>query len=146
MLLHGTAVTERSRTTITEDEMNTTAQETTAHLPVVRSDIQPTPFKPPRYSYGFADRADATQIAALAGHYPLELVRDSLRQGNDEWIIARRGEAIVAAIHVRAEPGWQTHKIHGLVVAEPHQRCGLERYLTHLAELWIQSINLPAAA
>lgn len=126
--------------------MNSIAQETTAHLQVVRNEPRAVPFQPPRYSYGFADSSDASRIAALGGYCSLDWVRQSLTDGNDEWIIARRGQEIVAVVRVRAEEQWRTHKVDAPVVAEQHQRCGLERYLTHLAELWIQSITLPAAA
>ncbi|HJU68283.1 MAG TPA: hypothetical protein VJ650_08530 [Gemmatimonadaceae bacterium] len=126
--------------------MNTTAQETRAHLQVVRNETRAIPFQPPRYAYGFADLSEASRIAALGGYCSIDMVRASLTQGDDEWIIARRGGAVVAAIRVRAEQPWRTYKVDAPVVAEQHQRCGLERYLTHLAELWIQSITLPAAA
>jgi hypothetical protein len=146
MLLHETAVIERSHAAITEDPMNTQAQETTAHLQVVRSERSRTPFKPPRYAYGFADLSDAKRISALRNDWSLEMVRASLAQGNDEWIVARQGNEIVAAVHVHAEEPWQSYRAGSPTVAEHHTRCGLERYLTHLADLWIQSINLPAAA
>jgi hypothetical protein len=126
--------------------MNTTAQETTAHLQVVRSERSATPFKPPRYTYGFADASDAKRIAALRTDWSLETVRASLAQGNDEWIIARHRGEIVAAVHIRTEEPWQSYCVEPPTVLEQHRRCGLERYLTHLADLWIQSINLPAAA
>ena len=126
--------------------MNTTAQETTAHLRVVRSERPTTPFKPPRYAYDFADPSDAKRIAALNSAWSLEMVRASLAQGNDEWIIARHGGEIVAAVHIRTEEPWQSYRVEAPTVLEQHRRCGLERYLAHLAELWIQSINLPAAA
>ena len=126
--------------------MNTTAQETTAHLQVVCSERPKTPFKPPRYTYDFGEPSDAKRIAALNSAWSLEMVRTSLAQGNDEWIIARHGHEIVAAVQVRTEEPWQAYRVEPPTVRAHHTRCGLERYLTHLAELWIQSINLPATA
>lgn len=126
--------------------MNTQAQETTAHLQVVRGERSTTPFKPPRYTYGFADASDAKGIAALRNDWSLEAVRASLTQGNDEWIVARHRNEIVAAVQIRAEEPWQSYRPEPPTVAEHHTRCGLERYLAHLADLWIESINLPAAA
>jgi hypothetical protein len=142
--LHEAAVTEWSRATITEDHMNTQAQEMTAHLQVVRSERSTTPFKPPRYTYDFAEPSDAERIAALRNDWSVEMVRASLTQGNDEWI--RHRDEIIAAVRVRTEEPWQSYRAEAPTVAEHHTRCGLERYLTHLADLWIQSINLPAAA
>jgi hypothetical protein len=129
--------------------MNSIAQETTAHLQVVRAETnekQKAPFQPPRYTYDFANMDDASRIAALGGYCSLAMVRKSLMEGKDEWIVARRGKDIVAAVRVRTDEPWRSYKVDAPVVAEQHQRCGLERYLTHLADLWIQSINLPIAA
>ena len=126
--------------------MNTIAQETTAHLQVVRTEKRAEPFAPPRYTYDFANTADASRIAALGGYCSLAAVRKDLAEGNDEWIVARRGQEIVAVVRVRTDEPWRSYKVDAPVVAEQHQRCGLERYLTHLADLWIQSINLPIAA
>jgi triphosphoribosyl-dephospho-CoA synthetase len=78
--------------------------------------------------------------------YPLDAVRQSLANGNDEWIIARHGRDIVAAVRIRAEEQWLVHTVDAPVVAAQHLRCGLDRYLTHLAELWVQSLTLPISA
>jgi len=94
---------------------------------------------PPRYSFDFADTPDASRIAALGARYTLDAVRQSLAEGNDEWITARRGEDIVAAVRIRAAEQWFGHTVEAPVV-------GLERYLTHLAELWVRALTPPSAA
>jgi hypothetical protein len=126
--------------------MNSIAQETTAHLQVVRNETRTEPFQPRRYTYDFADVGDAPRIAALGGYCSLATVRTSLVEGNDEWIVARRDGVIVAAIRVRGDEPWRSYKVDAPVVADEHRRCGLERYLSYLADLWIHSINLPVAA
>ena len=126
--------------------MTSPAQETTVQLQVVRTEKRAEPFAPPRYTYDFADMPDASRIAALGGHCSLAAVRQSLTEGNDEWIVARRGKEIVAVVRVRTDEPWRSYKVDAPVVAEQHQRCGLERYLTHLAELWVQSLDLPISA
>jgi hypothetical protein len=126
--------------------MTSPAQETTAHLPVVRDEPRTVPFQPPRYSFDFADTTDASRIAALSAQYTLDAVRQSLAKGNDEWIIARRGPAIVAAVRIRAEEQRLVHTVDAPVVAPQHLHSGLERYLTHLAELWVQALSLPISA
>ena len=126
--------------------MTSLAQETTALLQLVRDEPRTAPFQPPRYSFDFADTSDASRIAALGAQYTLDAVRQSLAKGNDEWVIARRGQDIVAAVRIRAEDQWPLHTVDAPVVAAQHLHSGLERYLTHLADLWIQSINLPIAA
>jgi hypothetical protein len=121
--------------------MTSPAQETTVHLQVVLDEPRTVPFKPPRYSFDFAATPDASRIAALGAQYTLDAVRLSLTEGNDEWITARRGREIVAAVCIRAEEQWLGHTVDAPVVAARHLNSGLERYLTHLAELWMQSLT-----
>jgi hypothetical protein len=126
--------------------MTSPARETTVHLQVVRDEPRTVPFQPPRYSFDFAYTPDASRIAALGAQYTLDAVRKSLANGNDEWIVARHGRDIVAAVHIRAEEQWLVHAVDAPVVAAQHLHCGLERYLTHLAELWVQSLTLRISA
>jgi hypothetical protein len=126
--------------------MTSPARETTSHLQVVLDEPRTVPFQPPRYSFDFADTADASWIAALGAQYTLDVVRQSLAKGNDEWITARRGRDIVAAVRIRAEDQRLAHVVDAPVVAAQHLHSGLERYLTHLAELWVQSLTLPMSA
>ena len=126
--------------------MTSPAQETTAHLQLVRDKARTAPFQPPRYSFDFADTSDASRIAALGAQYTLDAVRQSLAKGNDEWVIARRGRDIVAAVRIRAEGQRPLHTVEAPVVAAQHLHSGLERYLTHLAELWVRSLTLPISA
>ena len=126
--------------------MTSAARETTSHLPVVRDEPRTAPFQPPRYSFDFADMPDASRIAALGAQYPLDAVRQSLAKGDEEWITARHGQDIVAAVCIRAEEQWLVHTVDAPVVAAQHLHSGLERYLTHLAELWVQSLTLPISA
>ena len=125
--------------------MPSPARGTTAQPKTVRHELRTTPFQPPRYSFGFADSSDAFQIAAL-DQYSLDEVRQSLILGNDEWIIARRGRDIVAAIRIRADERRLVHTADSPVVAAQHLHSGLERYLIHLGELWLQSLALPLSA
>ena len=83
--------------------MSSPAQEVTTPHHTVREEPRITPFKPPRYSFAFADQRDAFGIAALGGQYGVDLVHQSLAKGDDEWITARGGEDIVAALRIRAE-------------------------------------------
>ena len=124
--------------------MTSPVRETTVHLQVVLDEPRMVPFQPPRYSFDFAYTPDAFRIAALGAPYTLDAVRQSLANGNDEWITARRGQDIVAAVRIRAEEQWLT--VDAPVVAGQHLRSGLERYLTHLAELWVQSLTLRMSA
>jgi hypothetical protein len=101
---------------------------------------------PPRYSFDFADTPDASRIAALGARYTLDAVRQSLAEGNDEWITARRGEDIVAAVRIRAAEQSFVRTVEAPVVAARHLQSGLERYLTHLAELWVRALTSPSAA
>lgn len=126
--------------------MTSLTQETTAHLQFVRDEARTAPFQPPRYSFDFADTPDASRIAALGAQHILDAVRQSLAKGDDEWIIARRGQDIVAAVRIRAEDQWPLHRVDAPVVAVQHLHSGLERYLTHLAELWVRSLTLPISA
>lgn len=126
--------------------MTSRARETTAHVEPVLEGRRTVAFRPPHFSFEFADRPDASQIAALGARYTVDGVRESLAKGNDEWIIARRGRDIVAAICVRAEEQWFVHTVEAPVVAAKHLQAGLERYLTHLAELWLESVRLPNSA
>jgi hypothetical protein len=112
-----------------------------AHFQVV-SDAPRAPFNRPRYSFEFADVQQASRIAALGARYTLDTVRQSLTEGHDEWIIARRGQAVVAAVRIRAEGQRLAYAVDAPVVAAPHVHSGLERYLTHLARLWVQSRSL----
>ena len=126
--------------------MTSPAQETTVHLEVVRDEPRTVPFQPPRYSFDFADTSDASRIAALGAQYTLDAVRRSLANGNDEWIVARRGPDIVAAVRIRGQEQRLVHTVEAPVVAALHLHSGLERYLTHLAELWVQALALPITA
>jgi hypothetical protein len=126
--------------------MTSPTRETTAHLQVVRDEPRTVPFQPPRYSFDFADTPDASRIAALGAQYTIDAVRQSLAKGNDEWITARRGQDIVAAVRIRAEEQWLVHTVDAPVVAAQHLQSGLERYLTHLAERWVQSLTLRISA
>ena len=126
--------------------MTSPTRETTAHLQVVRDEPRTVPFQPPRYSFDFADTPDASRIAALGAQYTIDAVRQSLAKGNDEWITARRGQDIVAAVRIRAEEQRLVHTVDTPVVATQHLHSGLERYLTHLAELWVQSLTLRISA
>jgi hypothetical protein len=119
---------------------------TTDYVPVVRDERRPAPFQPPRYAFDFANAPDASRIAALGAQYTLDAVRHSLAEGNDEWIIARRRQAIVAAVRIRADDHWPGHTVEAPVVAVQHLHSGLERYLTHLAELWMRTVTLPISA
>ena len=119
---------------------------TTDHVHVARDETRPAPFQPPRYSFDFANTSDASRIAALGTQYTLDAVRRSLADGNDEWIIARRRQAIVAAVRIRAENEWSGHVVDAPVVDVQHRHSGLERYLTHLAALWLRKITLPISA
>ena len=125
--------------------MTTITQEATDRSPVVCTGPRPVPVPPGRYAYDFADRADAPRIADLGGHHSLAAVRASLAAGDDEWIVARRGPTVVAAVCVRCGFPDGTHTIDAPAVAEEHRHCGLERYLTHLAQIWTQSIGRAAA-
>jgi ketosteroid isomerase-like protein len=115
-------------------------------LEVVLDEPRTVPFRPPRYSFDFADTRDASRIAALGAQYTLDGVRQSLATGNDEWITARRGRDIVAAVCIRTEEQWLVHTVDAPVVAAQHVHSGLERYLTHLAEVWVQSLTLRMSA
>ena len=126
--------------------MTSPTRETTVHLQVVLDEPRTVPFQPPRYSFDFAYTSDASRIAALGAQYTLDAVRQSLANGNDEWITARRGQDIVAAVRIRAEEQWLVHTVDAPVVAAQHLHSGLERYLTHLAELWVQSVTLRISA
>ena len=126
--------------------MTSPARETTVHLQVVLDEPRTVPFQPPRYSFDFADAPDASRIAALGAQYTLDAVRHSLANRNEEWITARRGQDIVAAVRIRAEGQWPMHTVDAPVVAAQHLQSGLERYLTHLAELWVQSLTLRISA
>jgi hypothetical protein len=134
------------KTIAVDRHMTSPAQEPTVHLQLVRDEPRKAPFQPPRYSFDFADTPDASRIAALGAQYALDAVRQSLAKGNDEWIIARRGEDMVAAVRIRAEQQPPVYAVDAPVVDAQHLHCGLERYLTHLAELWIQSLTLPISA
>jgi hypothetical protein len=124
--------------------MTESALDTTAHLRVARDEPLTAPFRPPRYCFDFADTPDASQIAALGASYTLDAVRQSLAEGEDEWIIARRGQSIVAAVRIPAGEQRFVHAADAPVVATQHLHHGLERYLAHLARLWIQSLSLSA--
>ena len=113
---------------------------------MVLDEPRTVPFQPPRYSFDFADTPDASRIAALGDQYTPDVVRRSLAEGNEEWITARRGRDVVAAVRIRAEEQWLVHTVDAPVVAPQHLHSGLERYLTHLAELWVQSLTLPISA
>jgi hypothetical protein len=113
---------------------------------VVLDEPGTVPFQPPRYSFDFADTPDASRIAALGAQYTLDAVRQSLAKGNEEWITARRGRDIVAAVRIRADEQWLVCTVDAPVVAAQHLHSGLERYLTHLAELWVQSLALRISA
>ena len=133
--------------TITVDgHMTSPAPGTTEHLHMVLDEPRTVPFQPPRYSFEFADTPDASRIAALGAQYTPDAVRRSLAEGNEEWIIARRGRDIVAAVRIRADGQWLVRTVDAPVVATQHLHSGLERYLTHLAELWVQSLTLPISA
>jgi hypothetical protein len=103
-------------------------------------ETRPIPFQPPRYSYGFADEHDAPAIAAMGDAYPLPEVHASLARGDDEWIVARRGRRVVAVVRLRGP------RADAPVVAAEHCCLGLGRYLTHLADVWVRAMSLPAAA
>lgn len=126
--------------------MKTIAHDTTERSLTVCGERRPLPIQPRRYSYDFADQRDAAGIAALGDHYSPAAVRASLATGDDEWIVARRGRVIVAAVHVRAADRRGAHAIDAPVVAEEHRACGLERYLTHLADVWLRAMAASAAA
>lgn len=126
--------------------MTSPALEVTTHLEVARVESRTAPFKPPRYSFDSADPRDALGIAALGAHYAIDVVQRSLAKGDDEWITARRGQDIVAAVRIRAEEQQVVHTVEAPFVAARHLHYGLERYLTHLAELWIQSFAQPVRA
>jgi hypothetical protein len=126
--------------------MTSPAGETTAHLQVALDERRTVPFQPPRYSFDFADTPDASRIAALGAQYTFDAVRQSLAEGNDEWITARRGLDIVAAVRIRAEEARLLHTVDAPVVAARDLQSGLERYLTHLAELWVQALTPPSSA
>jgi hypothetical protein len=126
--------------------MITIEKETTGQPPMVCRAPRSGAFKPPKYTYDFADESDAPRIAALAGYDSVAVARASLVGGEDEWIVARQGGALVGVVRVRTVEPWRSHTIDAPVIATEHRRRGLERYLKHLAEIWIESISLPVAA
>jgi hypothetical protein len=126
--------------------MTSPDRETTTHLQAVLEEPRMVPFQPRRYSFGFADTPDASRIAALGAQYTIDTVRQSLAEGNDEWITARRGLDIVAAVRIRAGEQCLARTVDAPVVAARHLQSGLERYLTHLAQLWVQALATPGSA
>ncbi len=119
---------------------------------------RPAPFAPSRYEYGFAGPGDEAAIAALvtadaiaarggawsagaSARQTISDVRQSLAIGEDEWIVARRGRAIVAAVRVRAHLRAGAHLQAAPSVDPAHRHCGLERYLAHLALVWLRAVG-----
>jgi hypothetical protein len=123
---------------------------------------RPAPFAPSRYEYGFAGPGDEAAIAALVtadaiaarggtssvgaiADQTISDVRQSLAIGEDEWIVARHGRAIVAAVRVRAHLRVGAHLQAAPSVDPAHRQCGLERYLAHLALVWLRAMGVMVA-
>jgi GNAT superfamily N-acetyltransferase len=118
------------------------------------------PLFPPDFEFAFAEPEDANRIALLLSladgppTRPVEPGPDAERQLTErqlaadiraallgdavEFIVARRGDALVAAIAVAAD-GERVRLPVGIRVARPHRHRNLERCLLHLALRWAQA-------
>jgi hypothetical protein len=119
------------------------------------SEERARPLFPPDYSFAFAEPEDADRIALLlvrddgaaapdaepappAGRQLAADVRAALLGDAVEFLVARRGNVLVAAVAVAAD-GERVRLPVGIRVTRPHRHRNLERCLLHLALRWAEA-------
>ena len=123
---------------------------------------QPVAYKPERYEFGFAEPADAMMVAAVLvvgtrdepplvplreelTRQTVQCIRGALRTSEMDYIVARRGTAIMAAAAVTSVPGKNGHLPGGICVLPEHRNRGVDRYLLYLALLWLREMGVGVA-
>src|ERR671938_1879107 len=125
------------------------------HYTWLVSEKRARPLFPPEYSFAFAEPEDADRIALLllsddgptapdfgpvapARRQLAADVRAALIGDAVEFLVAHRGDTLVAAVAVAAD-GERVRLPVGIRVARPHRHRNLVRCLLHMALRWAES-------